>query len=151
MNIQTRRVTAKKVWVDKGIGSKGPYTRYKLVNEEGDNFTTFKDDIGEKALELQGQEVELDYSESNRGTILVAIRPATEDWAQDPKPEYIAKAQQAQPKQNGKDFRTKEEIRRTAAFGFAVELAQNLGLKTLQDVTSLSERIEPYLASAARD
>jgi hypothetical protein len=41
--------------------------RYVARDADGNEYTTFREDIGERALQLQGQRVRLEYHEERRG------------------------------------------------------------------------------------
>ena len=62
--------------------TRGGNARYVVRDVEGNQYTTFREAIGDKALELEGQRVRIEYHEEQRGqytnVYLDKVEPAPE-------------------------------------------------------------------------
>ena len=68
--------------------------RYVIRDADRNEYTTFRESIGERAQQLQGQPVRIEYHEQQRGqytnVYLDKIEPAPEEAADDSDPEEAA-------------------------------------------------------------
>ena len=73
--------------------TRGGNTRYVVRDADGNEYTTFREAIGDKANELQGQRVRIEYHEEQRGdyrnVYLDKVEPAPEEGG-DTDPEEAA-------------------------------------------------------------
>jgi hypothetical protein len=51
----------------KAVETRGGAVRYVTTDSDGNEYTTFRQEIGERARELQGAQVRLEYHEQRRG------------------------------------------------------------------------------------
>jgi hypothetical protein len=79
----------------KGFRTKSGNIRFVLRDEEGNEYTTFKEAIGARALELEGRKAKIEYHEAQRdgylNVYLDAVEPAEEgEEIEDGKVEEVA-------------------------------------------------------------
>ena len=69
-------------------------TRYVVKDSSGNEYTTFRESIGQEALRLKGSHARIEYHETQRGqytnVYLDKIEPAPEEAADDSDPEEAA-------------------------------------------------------------
>ena len=70
------------------VKTKGGNTRFVIVDEHGNEYTTFREQIGEAALGAKGRRARIEYHEQQRGqytnVYLDAIEPLAGEAADEP-------------------------------------------------------------------
>jgi hypothetical protein len=62
-------------------------TRYVVRDTDGNEYTTFREAIGERAQQLEGQRVRIEYHENQRGQYTNVYLDKVEPAPEEPKPE----------------------------------------------------------------
>ena len=74
--------------------TKGGNTRFVVRDDEGKEYTTFREQIGEAALAAKGRRARIEYHEQQRGeyrnVYLDSVAPLAEDGDADTEPEEAA-------------------------------------------------------------
>ena len=122
-------------------------TRYVARDGDGNEYTTFREDIGERAKQLQGQRVRISYHETQRGrytnVYLDKLEPAPDQ----------APAQASRPQTGASPASSGDTDVQEAAWRTAVEAAPWLVGKPGQEVDpdELYEKLKPFEERVADD
>jgi hypothetical protein len=76
------------------LDTKGGNVRYVVRDEDGNEYTTFREQIGDRAKELEGRRALIEFHEARRGTYtnvyLDKVEPATAPSHEDTDPQEAA-------------------------------------------------------------
>src|SRR6266496_378928 len=61
-----------------GTSDRGQWTRYDLLDGNGERFATFSKSVYESALPFTGKRAEVEYASTEKGRKLIAVREAAE-------------------------------------------------------------------------
>jgi hypothetical protein len=134
--------------VAEGSSSLGPWTKSAAVCADGNEYATFDGRLASKATSLVGQPVTLSFETSQRGKYtnldLKDVEAASSDAVQAPVAAPAAASKSDQ-------FRSKEELRRTAALELAITafgVAAQDPISQTPEVYELAEEYALFLSQA---
>lgn len=124
----------------RGTNKRGPWALRVFTAAGGSKFQTFDVDLGDKLVSLVNAPVEITYEVEKNGdfenNVVTAVKAATEDQA------AAAPAPPEDPR------RSKEEMRRTEALGYAIKSVQ-ADITAVNGVSELFELAEVYVSFLA--
>jgi len=111
----------------KAVQTRSGNTRFVLVDEQGKEYSTFRPEIGRRALEAEGKRARIEYHEQQRGEFRNVYLDAVEIVGTD---------------EEGADAADADEI----AWGTAVEAAPWLAGEPKRDLPAdeLFEKLKPF-------
>lgn len=122
--------------VAEGTNSRGPWTKSAVVAGDGREYATFDGALASKAADLKGQAAKITFEETQRGKYTnLDLKDIEEAAAGAPVVSGVAKSDQ---------FRSKEELRYTAAMELAVTAFAVAGANPVTDVPALYELADEF-------
>lgn len=118
--------------VASGSNDRGAWTKSALVAADGNEYTTFDGGLASKAQALVGQAVKVTFEQTQRGKY-------TNYDLKDVEPAPAGATQAPAASSKSSEFRSKEEIRYTAALELAVT---SFGVAGVDPVTKVPELYE---------
>ena len=125
----TVATTINAVFTNKRTSAKGPFNSYDVKTSAGKKFQTTKDELGQKAEQLKGQPVTIEYEETQRGEYtnytIKSIEPVAAETG------AVSNTHES-PRQDDRQERIERQSARRDAIAFA-----SLGLVEIQGVQDL--------------
>lgn len=128
--------------VAEGSNAYGPWTKTAVVGGDGNEYATFDGVLASKASGLKGQTAKITFESTTRGKYTNLVLKDIEAVAGATPVTAPAAGSPAATKND--QFRTKEELRRTAAFELAVTSFGIAGLDPVAQVPELYELVNEF-------
>jgi hypothetical protein len=120
----------------KAYQTKSGNTRYVLRDDDGDEYTTFKEPIARQAVAAEGRRARIEFHEQQRGEFTNV---------------YLDKVELLEDQEDGDDTRSPEEAGWDAAVEAAPYLLGATEAKKPVDPDELFEKLKPFQERVADD